>query len=435
MARNLGPLFLIMVVVSLLTGCGNDNPAGVTGGNSSLAWRFVDGNSVYRGLAAGSNIRTAQFETRLYLTYTDGNHIRVAVYNGNDAAPAWASVAGGGGSIEKAPIFGTARMSSLVVFSGKLYAVWTEGYDDLSGTVRPDCVRVAVYNGNDAAPVWHFVDGGGDTTTMPGSQVTHGPSAVVNGTKLYVAYGDSAGGVAVYNGDDASPAWANVDNGSMDGRDPVLMSHNGALYVAFAGAYYGISVKVYNGNDVAPAWTSVVGPLGDRGGSGLISRIPLAQSTVPSLATFGGRLYLMWQENLTLYNWSLAVQTAQFHVVVYNGNDAEPDWSFVDGGGAFGINKDYMAWSWSSSGLSAANGKLYAVWSETYPLTYVSQVRVAVFNGNPASPGWSFVDGNEITGLNKDTTLEATDPFLVAFGGKVYASWGENGQVRIAAGK
>jgi len=51
--------------------------------------------------------------------------------------------------------------------------------------------------------------------------------------------------------------------------------------------------------------------------------------------------------------------------------------------------------------LAGFNSRLYANWTERSGVAF--QLRVAMYD--PASPGWTFVDGNATDGLNHDTSF------------------------------
>jgi hypothetical protein len=67
----------------------------------------------------------------------------------------WAFVDGTGADGINRQAFFYADLPQLTVFEGRLYATWQES----NGTALQ--VRVAVYSGDDASPVWAFVDGNG----------------------------------------------------------------------------------------------------------------------------------------------------------------------------------------------------------------------------------------------------------------------------------
>jgi hypothetical protein len=151
-------------------------------------------------------------------------------------------------------------------------------------------------------------------------------------------------------------------------------------------------------------------------------------AVVPQFTVFNAKLYAIWSESDGAVN--------QIRAAVYNGNDGAPSWTFVDGNGTNGINKDATKDA-SVPHLTVFNAKLYAIWSESNGA--FNQIRAAVYNGNDGAPSWAFVDGNGTNGINKDATKDASVPQLTVFNAKLYATWYEfNGavnQIRVAVGK
>ncbi len=318
----------------------------------------------------------------------------------------------------------------LTAFNGKLYASWNENN---AGGV--DQVRISVYNGNDSAPSWTFVDGNGanglnyNTAEMSGDTILN-----VFNSKLYAAWWEANSGVgqirvAVYNGNDSAPSWSFVTGASGLNKDPTkyavlpyIYEFNSKLYIAWseqiAGAINQMRVAVYNGNDSAPSWSFV-----DGNGVTGINKNTGVRAYYARLIALNSKLYLTWHEGTP----------AQVRVAVYNGNDSAPSWSFVDGNAATGLNKDTTKLAYEPR-PAVFNSKLYLTWREQ---TTIEQIRVVVYNGNDSSPSWSFVDGNGVTGLNKDTTLAAGYQEIVAAGTILYVSWSDGvagtGQVRVAA--
>jgi len=422
------PLLMVALMAAVVTGCGNDNdpPDSDTGASGSLQWTHVDGGNASAGInpsSGGDSPCLAEFSAKLYAAWTEADHIRVAVYNGNDAAPGWAIVDGGADGINKDP-GQTAGNAQLVAFNAKLYAAWSEA----------GSIRVAVYNGNDDAPVWTFVDGDGVVGIVndPAATAEH-PRFAVLGAKLYATWQERGAStlaqIAVYNGDDSAPDWTFVDNGGIVSTDvsgnarPVLAAFSSKLYLAFENN--GIAVRVYGGDDAAPAWTSVTGTLP------VLFRIN-EQAYNPELALHDGKLYLAWRE---VFDTPLYF-TWQIRVAVYNGNDAAADWRFVDGFGIYGINKNPRTAA-QGHRLVVYRGYLHAVWTEELPDVMISQVRVAAYNGNDAVPAWTFKDKGEY-GINFDPAHYAGDPAVAVVNAKLYAAWRETyagTQIRVAVGK
>jgi hypothetical protein len=243
--------------------------------------------------------------------------------------------------------------------------------------------------------------------------------------------GSSGGG----NGGTAEiTSWAYVDTTTVNGINknaaqnasaPQLAAFGSKLYAAWyernASNVTQIRVAVYNGDDSAPSWVFV-----DGNGADGINKDTGRNTSYPQLTVLGSKLYATWSEN----NGT----AGQIRVAVYNGNDGAPSWAFVDGNGLNGINKN-AAFNAASPQLTSLGSKLYATWYEADG-SNISQIRVAVYNGNDGAPAWAFVDGNGAGGINKDTGRNAAYPQLTVLGSKLYATWPEyNGtanQIRVA---
>ena len=111
----------------------------------------------------------------------------------------------------------------------------------------------------------------------------------------------------------------------------------------------------------------------------------------------------------------------------------------VDNSTTSGINKN-SSYNAEAPELSVFNSKLYAAWQESNS-NNVTQIRVAVFNGNITSPSWSFVDNGDSTkGLNMiidmDVNENATAPRMTVFNSSLYLTWlqedGLSKQMRLA---
>jgi hypothetical protein len=287
----------------------------------------------------------------------------------------------------------TASLWGVASFNSKLYRAWGE----TNGTAEQ--IRVTVYNGDDAAPSWALVDGGGTNGINRNSAFgADQPSLIVVNSQLYIAWQEHNGTanqlrVAVYNGDDSAPNWTFVDGGGVNGinhdpslaaESPILGTLGGRLYVVWkewnASNVYQLRFSVYNGNDNSPSWTSV-----DGAGANGLNFNTAKDVNYPTLVTFNSSLYIFWTENNNLGK-------AQLRVRVYNDNDSAPSWRFVDGGGNTGINYTPTKNAYMPS-PSVVNDKLYISWVEYLSGVVNYTTRAAVFNGNNNSPAWSAVSG------------------------------------------
>jgi hypothetical protein len=112
------------------------------------------------------------------------------VYNGNDGAPSWAFVDGNGTNGINRDTTKNAFVPQLTVFNAKLYAIWSES----DGTF--DQIRAAVYNGNDGAPSWAFVDGNGTNgINNDATKDAFAPQLIVFNAKLYATWYEFNGAV------------------------------------------------------------------------------------------------------------------------------------------------------------------------------------------------------------------------------------------------
>ena len=108
----------------------------------------------------------AYFNSKLYAIWAESSQIRVAVYNGNESSPSWTFI---DGNASKGLLEGKCCASEavLAVHNNKLYAAWWEGRGNYQ-------TRIAVYNGDDSAPSWSFVDGGSGIKKSSKTQARYG---------------------------------------------------------------------------------------------------------------------------------------------------------------------------------------------------------------------------------------------------------------------
>lgn len=331
----------------------------------SLQGTGVDNRPSFIG--SGSQPQFISSRGKLYATWLHNLRVQVAYFNENDANPQWVSVDGGG--ILRDSTRG-AQNPQITEFNSKLYLTWSEKNGYFGETTA--YMRVAVYNGNDSSPAWNYVDGDGDSgLNLDPEKHAVQPQLTVYNSKLYLTWSEG---------------------------DPLFL---------FPGR---IHVKVYNGNDSAPQWTLIDGPVPNLNG------YYAAGAYTPQLTAFNNKLYLSWNE-------LVSGTTIQSRVRVFNGNDANPRWDLVDNGGIGQNGKSSL-----NSQLTVFNSKLYSIRSEDFLVT------VSVYNGNDLSPNWTSVDG--IDGINRDPSMRASQPQLTIYNSQLYAVWAEdNGsamQIRLA---
>lgn len=428
--------------------------SGCSGGSSVTAiaqslpivttWTRVDGGGapgINFSSSLDSNSATgAAFAGKVYLAWIEkdssGNYqLRARVYDGNDAAPSWASVDGGdpNNGLNVDPTQSAITTPRMAVAYGKLYLAWHEP------TASSTLSHVAVYNGNDASSTWTPVDGASPGTGGINLNATKGafyPVIVENAGKLYATWYEPGTGAvyqvraAVYNGNDSAPSWSMVDGGSTKGLNfnssdtvgnPTLISISGKLYAAWSeGLAQTVRVKVYNGNDAAPVWTFV-----DLGG---LNHSASSKAATPTLAVLANKLYAVWSEQAS-------GSASQIRAAVYGGNDAAPSWAFVDGNGASGINIRSSN-NAANPTLAVYGGILYSAWKEQLGNGGDYGIRVANYNGDDNSPAWSAVDSGNLSFSSSDN---AEFPALIATSDRLFCAWDEEtvpgkGQIHVSSG-
>jgi hypothetical protein len=209
------------------------------------------------------------------------------------------------------------------------------------------------------------------------------------------------------DGDGANGINKNTDN---DAEEPHIIEFNTKLYAAWSecntnsnnclSGIYNIRVSEWNGTS---SWSFI-----DGNGTNGINKATNQDASSPKLTVFNTKLYAIWSES--------TVSTFQIRVAEWDGTST---WSFVDGDGTNGINKNTGQHAFSPK-LIEFNSKLYAIWSETNGANY--QIRVAEWNG---SSTWSFVDGDGANGINKNAGQHARSPQVTVYNSKLYATWNE----------
>ena len=186
------------------------------------------------------------------------------------------------------------------VFGGKLYMTWRETTGGGSGSQ----VRVAVYNGNDLSPAWAFVDGNGaNGINKDVTKRANLPSLFVSGGAMFDTWNEQDPTatnimVAVYNGDDSAPRWTFVNGLPTAGInfDPAKNASNsrgvvfnGSTYVSWNennGTNNEVFLGNYSGNNLFPSWQPSIA----------LNFDPAREGFDPQAAVLGASLYLTWPE-------------------------------------------------------------------------------------------------------------------------------------------
>ncbi len=405
------------------------------------SWLMVDGSGP-NGRNRDNNrhadfISLTEANGRLYASWEERvlpaaeYQVRVAVFNGDESNPAWNFVEGGNidYGINYDPI-NNARFPKGVGFNSKLFMTWSEG--------SPFQIRVAAFNGSEASPSWDFMEGVVPTVNglnFDPTRQANNPFLSVAGSKLVVAWDEMNGSsinqirVAVFNDDEYSPAWNFIDGAGANGinhdvleiaTNPRIIGYQSKLYAIWMeeSVVKQIRASVFNPDDPTPSWNSIDG----NGVDGMNFNTSIAAWN-PCLAVYAEKLYAAWDEN------------GRIRVKVYNGDDANPLWSFIDGGGSDGINYEPSTPA-NHPGLTILNAKLYATWVEG------ARTRIAVYNGNDTSPEWHFTEKDVIDadGINFNSTLPSYESHLAVYNSKLFSAWSEENpsnvrQIRIAVGQ
>ncbi|MFH1262954.1 MAG: IPT/TIG domain-containing protein [Pseudomonadota bacterium] len=431
----------------------------LTGGFTySGGWQLIDGSAT--GLNKdGSHGAIFPFPgvngTKLYVAWMEhagtdpgvlDNQVRVAQFNGDTSNPGWTFVDGGGINVG---LTIDARVPKLATWNSNLYAIWEEGPKDRSGWVYVKKFDGTSWTSVSAAQT----SGGVGMNWFPLADGAELPVMTVFNNKLYVAWVEddnqtddhSSSGdvwqirVAVYNG----TSWKYIEKTTPDNLGinydvtkvaviPAIAVVNSKLYVGWeekaADGLFHVRVKKYGGDDSAPSWTSV-----DVSATGL-NRVGTRAARFVDLVDLGGVMYAGWTEPFVSTS-----PADQVRIASYNGNDASPSWTFVDGNDADkGINKDTSAKAIGPR-MTVVASKLYASIFEQNAAGFW-QTRVRLFNGTGGTPLWSNADGGGSNGLNADPTHDSGGSPLFSYGGKLCATWSEAdsskiGQVRVACQK
>ncbi|MBM7871303.1 putative repeat protein (TIGR02543 family) [Clostridium pascui] len=291
----------------------------------------------------------------------------------------------------------------LVSYNNELYAFWQEW------SRQGSLVRAKKYDGN----AWTVIDEGGLNNISPA--YIDSVKAIVYRGELYAIWAEKKDDswtnthwlvrVKKYDG----TSWTFAEGSGVEGLPkgyfsdamrPSLAVYNDELYAIFTERTDRINrIKVYKYN--GSSWTNVGGE------DGLTYTIRYADD--PALGVYNNELYAAWFEP----NDS---GQSQLRVKKYNGTS----WVSADGNGTAGLNFDGTRNGFRPN-LVEYNGRLCAVWYE-FDSNYNGRIRVKEYDGN----SWTFVDGNNISGISYEGDLGSLIPRAQVFQGKLYVCWEEN---------
>lgn len=212
-----------------------------------------------------------------------------------------------------------------------------------------------------------------------------------------------------------NPYWAFINNGELAHKlsfGARIIEFNSKLYGMWHDDTYEVLIKFGVYNPTSNTWTNFV--TGDTEG---LNKNNTDSATYPNMAVHNSKLYATWTETLS----SNGVN--QIRLVVYNGNDSSPSWSFVDGNAVTGLNYNSSRDARYPT-LISFNSKLYAAWAEHNGANKM-QIRVAVYNDNDSSPAWTFIDGGATPNINYNSSYGGITPQFLDFNAKLYLTWQE----------
>jgi hypothetical protein len=292
-----------------------------------------------------------------------------------------------------------------------LYAAWSEN----NGSNH--IIRVKKYDGTS----WSYIDGGGINYKM--SENAYDPYLVVYNDTLYAAWEEENNEVTGYtpktirvkryDGKDYSgkDIWTSAaNNGNADtlsysaiqySYDVCLLVHDNSLYAAWTETYNGeaekLHVKKYIGEGI---WE----PVADGQSTGLnyyLNGDKNLVASTPSLASYDGKLYIIWSENVTSYVNNLYVKR-------YNGGT----WELV------GENISSSNSLPQEPKLFVVNNTLCAAWREYDNNLFTENLRLKKYNGS----SWEFADGGK---LNGDDIVYINGLEYIVYNDILYLSWME----------
>lgn len=357
-----------------------------------IGWDYVNVAGGLKDATLGLGHRAPSicaFGTKIYVAWCGNNGStlqRIYVSEYDPATATWTRIDPGGATGLNFAAADFAQAPHLFVFNSKLYCTWDEG-----GTSK---IRVKVWSGS--GTTWTFVDGNTSSgLNKATNRIATTPMLAELNSKLYVTWNEaaSAGGNSdeqircrVYNGNDGAPAWTFVDGNLATGLNkstteraffatPVVS--NSKLYITWlennGSAVLQLRCKVYNGNDGTPVWTFVDG----NGANGLNYDTTKNVGVLSNVGRYhwpaehNGKLYILWNEGGTTVR-----------LKVYNGNDGAPSWSFVDGNTAAGFNFSAGSSTTYANIVSSPTWDMHLIWGEG-----ASKLpRVSVYNGVDSSP-------------------------------------------------
>lgn len=305
----------------------------------------------------------------------------------------------------------------LVEFESTPFSAWVEP----SSSDNKTKIRVAKYNDNSSS--WSFVDSSGinykSFNSLATSEDASQPVLFVEEKttpSLFMAWVEELAGtsyvtIAKYiNSSWSYIASINKNNQALSSPHGAYHSHDSSLYVTWS--------ELDNASISQIRVSKATGAFWDGNGITGINDNTSRHATQPKLASLSSNLYAIWREN--------GSDNLTGHIRVKTSSASSTSWISVEGNEVSGINKN-SSYNAEFPELTVFNSKLFAAWQESNSEN-VTQIRVAVFNGNLTSPSWSFVDGGDSTkGLNlivdSDGNENASVPRMTVFNSSLHLTW------------
>lgn len=338
-------------------------------------WTFIDGNGEnginYNAEAQARDPDIAIYDNEIYVIWNETapseyNQIKIKKYNGDE----WIEI----GDSENNYSFNydtgkSASSAKLIVYDGKLYAVWREYNSNYVSQLR-----LMEYDGTD----WIPIDGGGDNGLNFNSQCdADDPVIASDDSYLYLMWKEKDSDykthlrVKRFDGSD----WEYIDGGQSIADVPLSNVFSISMIIAGSEIYaswvvpdenfiYQIRVKKYDGT----SWTFIDGDeqiLNYSASSIHADGIKLLNSN--------GSIYAFWYETI-----SIDFLKSQIRAKKYDGTS----WVSVDGAGAAGLNKN-TGQSAIKPYPIAVDDDIYIIWQEENDDNNTFQIRVRKHSDDP----------------------------------------------------
>ena len=321
----------------------------------------------------------------------------------------------------------------LVEFDSTLYSAWVEP----SSSDNKTRIRVAKYNDNSSS--WSFVDSFVDSSGI--NYRSFHSSATSQDASQPVLFVEDKTTPSLYMAwieDLSTTSYVTVAKYIDNTWDYVtLFNKNNQALTSLYGAYHSYDSSPYvtwseldNVSVNQIRVSKATGAFWDGNGITGINDNTSRHATQPRLASLSSYLYAIWTE---------IGENAIGQIRVKVSSASSTSWTSVDNSIASGINKN-SSYNAEAPEPTVFNSKLYAAWQESNS-NNVTQIRVAVFNGNITSHSWSFVDNGDSTkGLNlivdSDGNENASAPRMTVFNSSLHLTWlqekGLSKQMRLA---